>query len=217
MPTPCFFLSNSLFLRHDKAVTSCLSLINNAGFATFRIGEGVEGVTDKVHLQNCLLGSHGLEGEGLDTDLELILFNVLVIVKVADEDSRLLNHLFNTGLVLSDLSFESLACSVEGGDEGLVLFFATEGGTAVVYGDFDDFYSFAYLAGDECLGVRTKELIELRKLLFNSILKAVTNRHLLAVNSNLHTLTALFREHPTVGYPFVDLAERSVFPSALIL
>ena len=163
-------ISQILLFRDDEAVATSLPLINNAGLSRLRIGEGIECVADEVHLKNCFLGCHGLEGKALYTDLKLVLFHIFVIIILTDKYRRLLYHTLNTCLVLSDLPFKALASSVKSSDKGLVLFFAAEGGTAVIYGDFDDFYSFANLAGDECFGIGAKELIKLGKLLFNRIL-----------------------------------------------
>ena len=207
MPNPLkkvFFKENivfygliALFFRYYKAVAAFLSLIYYAGLARFRVGERVERMSYQVHLKYCFLGSHRFEGEGLNSYLKIVLFDIFIIVVLANNEGAALYHLFYAGLILSYLSLKSFYRTVKRCDEGFGLFFRTESGAAVIYGNFDDLHSLAYLAGYESFGIFAKEFVEFRELLVNCYLQTVAYAHLLAVNRNLHTVTALVYRAPS--------------------
>ena len=72
-------------LGNDKAVISCLAGVDHAGVAGLVVLENEELVTQQIHLHNCLLNRHGLDGEGLGSDVELSFF-LDVVVKVGRGD-----------------------------------------------------------------------------------------------------------------------------------
>ena len=55
-------------LGNDKAVISCLAGVDHAGVAGLIVLKDEELVSEQIHLQNRLLGRHGLEGKGLGAD-----------------------------------------------------------------------------------------------------------------------------------------------------
>ena len=124
-------------------------------------------MTDKIHLQYCFLCSHRLEREGLNSDFEFTLLDVLIVIIFCDNKGIGFNLFLKSGLILSDLSFEALDCPVKSCYEGIALFFTSEGRTSIVYGNFDYLHPFTHLTGYEGFGLFSEELIELQKLLFN--------------------------------------------------
>lgn len=154
-----------------KTVAALLTLVNYTNVTGVRIGECVEGVTYKIHLQNSFFGSHRLEGESLDSYLKLTLFNILIVVILRNNEGVGLYTLLKSGLILSDLSFKALDCSVKSCNEGIALLFTSEGRTSVIYGNFDYLHPFTNLAGHEGFRILTKKFVEFQKLLFYCRLK----------------------------------------------
>ena len=170
-----------------QTVATGLSLINYAYVTRYCIGEGVEIMSDKIHLEDRLLGAHGLEGEGLDSYLEIALLIVFVVILLTYDKGTALQLFLYLGLILTNLSFKSLDGAVKSSHKGLALVLASENSTAVVYGNLEYFRPLTRFAGDECLGVVAKELVKLGELLLHECLKALAHRHLFSVNRNLHT------------------------------
>ena len=150
-----------------KTVATFLALVNNAYVTAVSISECIKCVTDKVHLENSLFGGHRFEREGLNSDLKVTFLNVLVVIILRYYEGINLYPLLKSGLILSDLSFKALDCSVKSCNEGIALLFTSEGRTSIINGNFDYLHSFTNLAGYEGLSIFSKEFVEFEELLFN--------------------------------------------------
>ena len=156
----------------DEAVAALLTLVNNGeAVLVLLVEEGEELMLQKVHLQDGLLGSHGLEGEALGANnAEIVALVILLFGNVFGLDvplkGALAELLFKTGLVLAYLTLDGSHRGIDGGVHIACQLACAEIHTVVVQRDFDSAAATLGGEGDGGFAFPFEELVQLANLLF---------------------------------------------------
>ena len=149
-------------------------------------------MVEQIHLQNRLVYRHGLIGEGLAADLEFLLVLLKAFVDVVHVyEGVTAKPLFQTGLVLSDLTLDGINGAVKGILKGIVLHLASEHGVRRRDGHFKIFLVALVAEGDDGLAFLLKILVQLLELFENHSLGTLADVHLPCVDGNFHSGSSL--------------------------
>ncbi len=111
----------------DESVVAVTALINYVYLARSVVLENEELVIKQIHLHNCFLSGHRLEGEILAANFEFSLFlEILSRVYYATVKRTAAQSLCKSGLVLAYLSFDDVDRFIKRVSEGFILNLAAE-------------------------------------------------------------------------------------------